>query len=442
MAESTTRRRRPAATTTTTTVADPPEAAGATSNESEAAPSETGDETGDQPEAGSNLPATTSKGTGKALSIPGIPGIYEARSLVLPEKMSAKTFVKVVDAISDVREGSRWWLGDALLYGENKSEAYSQALDSSKFDYGTLRNFRMVSKFYPPEARTFNVSHSHYQACVGLPLDQAIKILDEAERADWSVIQIRQYVKEVKAGNADPTPPASRTNGTAGGAAPSAAGSTAPAELPGIQPIDVSAFEGTVYDCPACNLTFDQPVWHCVGCGGHYAPDVEECPNPHCGETVEPDPTPSPAPAPAAVSGLIVNAGGRQIDASIIGRLIEIGQDIRKLDATSATEYILSSDILDPETALGAIMGLAEWLNQVATDLSTQTEAEDESSDAESGDSEDNSDADASEAEDDDSEADSAPEPAPSTAAKPAPSTVNAVPKPGATRKRGSKSAS
>lgn len=439
MAENTTRRRRTA--TTTTAVVEPPEAAEPTPNESETAPTETDNEN-DESESGSNVPATTGKtGASKALSIPGISATFEPRAMILPEKLSVKSYVKVVEAIDGVREGSRWWFGDALVYAENKSETYSQVLDASKYDYATLKNFRMVAKRYPPDTRTFDRSWSHYHACIGLPLDEALKVLAVAERDDWSVAQVRLHVKEIKDG-VPPTPVAPR-NGTAS----ATTGTTAPVELPGIQPIDVDNFEGTVYDCPACNLTFDQPVWHCIGCGGHYAPDVEECPNPNCGADVEPEPAPQPAattrpsPAPTAVAGVVINAGGSQIDLSIIGTLVGIGQDILKLDASAATEYILSTDGADPEAALGSIMALANWLNQVAEDLGGQISDTETVSEAESVDSEADTDEDGSEDADDDINQDSGDdEPESQEAPEPTPAPVRAegqaAPKPGATRRR------
>jgi hypothetical protein len=313
-----------------------------------------GDESGDSPALAANQAS-------RALSIPGIQAQFTERALILPEKMTVKSWLKVVEAIDTVREGARWWFGDALLQGEERwGDTYSQALDAGKYDYATLRNLRSVAKRYPSTERIYDLSWSHYNAAMGVPLDVARELLADAFANDWSVVQLRERIKEIKSGQAVVgTVDGQTTNGT--GPVPGMA-VTRIEDMPGIKPIDdpdaYMTAGKTVFDCGGCDYVFAEQVWHCVGCGGHWSISEDECPNEACGDGLAGGPAPSAvtgptlAPSTRTVTGTVVPPAGSSEDG--LGELFGDDESAEDDDESDDGEDEAEDDDIASESTLTA----------------------------------------------------------------------------------------
>lgn len=391
---------RPAAQTQPEPAAEAP--AVETAPEAEA-PAETND-TGDAGQSGAST-AMSKLAASRALNIPGIRAQFTPTALILPDKMSIGDWTKVVDAIDGVREGARWWFGDAINAGEARfGERYSQALDASKYDYATLRNLALVARRFQPDTivdgeivpgrRHATLSWSHHHAVIGVPADVADEILRTAEAESWSVAQVRAHVKEIKAtgkgADTGGTPP---TNGN--GIVPGMARPTAnPQDLPGVKPLtEAQAAEyansgQTTYICEGCPSIFGEQVWHCLGCGGHWSLDVDDCLNPACGEDIAPDetetvPTPISTGAngttPRVVSGEILPSAASQMGADQ-ALLVLASFPFRDLDPSDIAASLLASDGI-PD-ALSALMGVHDWLAEV---IEAMAGADDEDEDGRDG---------------------------------------------------------
>jgi hypothetical protein len=323
-----------------------------------------GDESGDSPALAANQAS-------RALSIPGIQAQFTERALILPEKMTVKSWLKVVEAIDTVREGARWWFGDALLQGEERwGDTYSQALDAGKYDYATLRNLRSVAKRYPSSERIYDLSWSHYNAAMGVPLDVARELLADAFANDWSVVQLRERIKEIKSGQAVVgTVDGQTTNGT--GPVPGMA-VTRIEDMPGIKPIDdpdaYMTAGKTVFDCGGCDYVFAEQVWHCVGCGGHWSISEDECPNEACGDGLADSPAPSAATGPTlapstrTVTGTVVPPAGSSDDTDR-AILVLASFPYADLDPSDIAASLVSSDAY-PDV-MAQLMATHNWLGQV-----------------------------------------------------------------------------
>lgn len=90
-----------------------------------------------------------------------------------------------------------WWIGDWLNYGEkNYGETYAQALDTVDYEEKTLRNDKYISGKFELSRRRDNLSWSHHAEVAALePLEQD-KLLDQAEKLDWTRQTLRQEVKK------------------------------------------------------------------------------------------------------------------------------------------------------------------------------------------------------------------------------------------------------
>jgi site-specific DNA-methyltransferase (adenine-specific) len=89
------------------------------------------------------------------------------------------------------------WLGDWINYGEVHYDGkYSQALDATELDYGTLRNAAYVAKNVDLSRRRDNLSFSHHQEVA--PLEPALqeKYLDLAEDKQWTRKELRKAIRQ------------------------------------------------------------------------------------------------------------------------------------------------------------------------------------------------------------------------------------------------------
>jgi len=91
------------------------------------------------------------------------------------------------------------WLGDWTNYGEaNYGEKYSQALDSSNFELGTLQNASYVARKVEPSLRSEVLGYAHHQLVAPLPPKLQDKMLRLAEKNNLSVSELRVHIREAQ----------------------------------------------------------------------------------------------------------------------------------------------------------------------------------------------------------------------------------------------------
>lgn len=212
------------------------------------------------------------RGTGiaeRTLNIPGVPVKFTTVAAIVPANISFLNWERTWAAVGGVRESSKWWQGDLLLVGELRyKEKYSQALDQTSAEYGTLRNIAYVAGKFTPERRRPELTWSHHQAAAGVPAEVADTILGQAAEMDWSVAQVRMAVREWKEEQDNTKPdavPAPSTNGTAASVTPKSS-----------TPIGLQPVAGGEWECPNCpGMMFAEAMWHCMDCGAHN-PDTKD----------------------------------------------------------------------------------------------------------------------------------------------------------------------
>ncbi len=129
-----------------------------------------------------------------------------ANGLIIEEGLTPDEWLKDVvsplrELISTMRTSALWWWGDALAYGEQKyGEMYSQALEESDYNYGTLRNAKFVSERMPLLSRLNNLTWTHHA-------EIANNVDDKGERSKWlrkaaedgmSTSQLRKAIRDSK----------------------------------------------------------------------------------------------------------------------------------------------------------------------------------------------------------------------------------------------------
>ena len=130
-----------------------------------------------------SLPGFTLKATG--VSVEGAPDVEEWRM--------AMQFVQ--------RAGGAvmWWLGDLLVHGE-ASYGELEEVGDGRYEYSTLRDAKYVSANVPLSVRTDTLSFTHHHLVAPLPKQEQKKWLKKAEKAGWSVAELRKALRAARNG--------------------------------------------------------------------------------------------------------------------------------------------------------------------------------------------------------------------------------------------------
>jgi N6-adenosine-specific RNA methylase IME4 len=93
-----------------------------------------------------------------------------------------------------------WWLGDLINYGETTDwgEKYTQAMESSGLDYGTVRNAKYVAGRLELSRRRDTLPFAHHQEVAPLSPDEQSLWLGRAEREGWTRAELRKRLRQEK----------------------------------------------------------------------------------------------------------------------------------------------------------------------------------------------------------------------------------------------------
>jgi hypothetical protein len=132
--------------------------------------------------------------------------VFTPSSLTIDSSTTFEEWDNLGEFLSRAEKSVHWWIGDWINFGEAAyGEKYAQALDETRFTYGTLRNDAWVARKIPPERRRAGVSFSHHTVVAKLEPAKQTEYLEECERRRWSKNQLRVLVTENEAEHRDPT---------------------------------------------------------------------------------------------------------------------------------------------------------------------------------------------------------------------------------------------
>lgn len=112
--------------------------------------------------------------------------------------------------IARISSGSAWALGDWLLFGERRfGGRYRSALEATKLDYQTLRNYAWVARSFDPARRRSELSFQHHAEVAALSAAEQDLWLHRAEAQGWSRNALRRHLTAQRlARRVEPTKPA------------------------------------------------------------------------------------------------------------------------------------------------------------------------------------------------------------------------------------------
>lgn len=121
-------------------------------------------------------------------------------SLTFPRAVPLEAWISIGVEIFSITDASSWWLGDWLIYGQNRyPDRYKRAIEASSLHYKTLRNYAWVARKFDVSRRRDTLSMQHHAEVAALTEEEQELWLDRAEQEGWSVTELRRNIKESKA---------------------------------------------------------------------------------------------------------------------------------------------------------------------------------------------------------------------------------------------------
>ena len=136
---------------------------------------------------------------------------YQATGLIIPEGLPYEEWELVGGGLEAIANGWQWWYGDWWNYGESRyGEKHAQALPEK--DYNTKSTAASVAARIEFLRRRKNLSFGHHREIAYQPRDEQDEWLDQAEKHDWSVHELRSRIRESNPADPDTEPPTSDTD--------------------------------------------------------------------------------------------------------------------------------------------------------------------------------------------------------------------------------------
>lgn len=126
-------------------------------------------------------------------------------ALEIPQDLSYEEWVGVGETLDRIAGAHMWWIGDWWAFGEHAyGERSAQVTDPSKFK--TYANAGWVSRKVESSRRREVLSWAHHQDVAALEPDDQERLLDEAEKNEWTRRELRAARLELKRGDTPPLP--------------------------------------------------------------------------------------------------------------------------------------------------------------------------------------------------------------------------------------------
>ncbi len=119
--------------------------------------------------------------------------------LLVTGDVTYETWAAYGQGLQTVHQSIHWLIGDWLLLGERLfPDRYTQAVELTHLDYGTLRNDRSVAAHVLPEVRRLDLPHSYHSDIAPLPPLEQARWLEQAVANGWTRDEFRQQVRNAQ----------------------------------------------------------------------------------------------------------------------------------------------------------------------------------------------------------------------------------------------------
>lgn len=135
-----------------------------------------------------------------ALPLPKV-GDLSRVGWTLPENLTEQDWVEAGRALSRIEGALTWWIGDWWAFGEHRYGARKELTDSDDWEgpsFQTCADAASVCRQIESSRRRELLSYSFHRECLGLPADEADRLLLLAETDGLTRKALREKVKEIK----------------------------------------------------------------------------------------------------------------------------------------------------------------------------------------------------------------------------------------------------
>lgn len=133
--------------------------------------------------------------------------------LTMPDDLTVAEWLDVGRPVLQAGQSSMWWIGDWLLYAEQRwtvdSNGNEIPLEAAKIrqavvqitnlDTSTLRHAKAVAQAFPPVRRRTRLPWAHHEAVATCPKKLGDKLLRLAEQREWSRDDLRAERRRLEA---------------------------------------------------------------------------------------------------------------------------------------------------------------------------------------------------------------------------------------------------
>jgi len=124
-----------------------------------------------------------------------MPGTFTRVGYTIPNDTPIDAWLDAGTMLRAIEGSVMWWIGDWLNFGERAyGEEYTQALDATGYEDGTVRDAKWVSATYDLSDRSDKLSWTHHRFAAGLSSKDRGEVLRQAEENNWSVRKTRLEV--------------------------------------------------------------------------------------------------------------------------------------------------------------------------------------------------------------------------------------------------------
>lgn len=126
--------------------------------------------------------------------------------LSLADGISFNEWREIGERLDRISESSLWWVADWAAYGERwYRRDYGPALEAI-WERRSLQNLASIARSVEPSRRREGLSFGHHACVASMSADEQDDWLDDAERQEWSVRELREEIRRSREGREPQTP--------------------------------------------------------------------------------------------------------------------------------------------------------------------------------------------------------------------------------------------
>ncbi len=132
---------------------------------------------------------------------------FRPNSLTIDSGISFEHWDLIGKTLKLIGGSIQFWLGDWLNHGELVyGEMYAQALETTDYEYQTLKDAKWVAGKIELSLRNDNLTFNHHKEVAKLSPEQQEHWLDTAEAEGWSVRELRKAIQDSNRQGSPPLP--------------------------------------------------------------------------------------------------------------------------------------------------------------------------------------------------------------------------------------------